>query len=74
MVILLLSISFYGNLTVIDKFLWYPYYGIRLIFKYLSIITLFQQLDEFNQFIEFNENFWKNSITWKHVQRLANEM
>ena len=57
MVTLLLSISFFGNLTMYEDFLWLPYYGIRIIFRYLSIITLLQQLDEFNEFIEFNEDF-----------------
>ena len=37
-----------------EDFSWLPYYGIRIIFRYLSIITLLQQLDE------FNEDFWKN--------------
>ena len=45
MVMLLLSISFYSNLTMYEDFSWLSYYGIPIIFRYLSIITLLQQLD-----------------------------
>ena len=62
MVTLLLSISFYGNLTMYEDFSWLPYYGIRIIFRYLSIITLLQQLDDFNEFIEFNEDLKKTRV------------
>ena len=57
MVALLLSINFYSNLTMYEDFLWLPYYGIQIIYRYLSIITLSQQLDEFNEFIKFNKDF-----------------
>ena len=47
MVTLLLSISFYGNFTIeVESFL-----DIRLV------ITLLQELDDFNEGIEFNEDF-----------------
>ena len=39
---------------MIEDFSWLPYYGIGIIFRYLSIIMLLQQLDEF---MEFNEDF-----------------
>ena len=44
----------HGYLTMYEDFSWLPYYGIRTIFRYLSIIMLLQQLDEFNEFMEFN--------------------
>ena len=67
MVTLLLSSSFYGSRTIInhtmyEHFSWLLYYEIRIIFRYLSIIMLLQQLDEFNEFIKFHENFEKTRL------------
>ena len=44
MVTLLLSISFYGNLTIINQFLWKPYYRSVFMETLLLLISFYGNL------------------------------
>ena len=52
MLTLLLSIIFYGNLTIINQFLWWPYYyqSVFMVTLLLSI-SFYDNLTIINQFL-----------------------